>query len=89
MLTARTVSLVTCDLGVMLEITGGVSATALAFVFPAICHVALLDRALPWYGRQKLPAVACAAFGTVVLAVSLVLAGHKAWSPEGGAKICM
>jgi sodium-coupled neutral amino acid transporter 11 len=86
---AGPVSLVTCDLGVMLEITGGVSASALAFVFPAICHLALLDRAAPWYGRKKLPAVCCATFGAVVLLVSLLLAAQKAWSPDAGAKICV
>ena len=35
------VALVTCDLGVMLEITGGASATALAFIFPAACYLKL------------------------------------------------
>ncbi|KDQ53489.1 hypothetical protein JAAARDRAFT_39173 [Jaapia argillacea MUCL 33604] len=38
---AMFISLITCDLGVMLEITGGVSATALAFIFPAACYLKL------------------------------------------------
>ena len=53
------VALITCDLGVMLEITGGVSATTLAFIFPAACYYKLLDKKAPWYSRTKLPAVAC------------------------------
>ena len=31
----------TCDLGIVLELTGGLSATALAFIFPAICFLKL------------------------------------------------
>lgn len=87
-MTAFSVSLVTCDLGVMLEITGGVSATALAFIFPAICNLVLADPGTKWHSRSKLPTVACAAFGGIVLVMSLGLALRKAWSPESGARIC-
>jgi sodium-coupled neutral amino acid transporter 11 len=83
------VSLITCDLGVMLEITGGVSATAIAFIFPAACYLKLADPRPPWYSRAKLPAVACTAFGFIVLVTSLALALRKVWTPEGGAKICL
>jgi len=82
-------SLVTCDLGVMLEITGGASATALAFIFPAACYLKLTDPAARWYSRTKLPAIVCAVFGVVVMTISLFLAMGKLWTPEGGAKICM
>lgn len=82
------VSLVTCDLGVTLEITGGVSATALAFIFPAACYLKLAHPTQPWYHREKLPAACCFAFGIVVMVVSLFLAMGKAWTPEGEAKIC-
>lgn len=83
------VSLVTCDLGVMLEITGGVSATALAFIFPAACYIKLAAPGAPWYTRKKLPAYVCAAFGVLVLVISLFLALQKVWTPAGDAKICM
>jgi sodium-coupled neutral amino acid transporter 11 len=73
----------------MLELTGGVSATAFAFVFPSVCYLSLAGRGRPWYSRAKLPAAACAAFGAAVLVVSLVLGLRKAWSPEGDAKICV
>lgn len=82
------VSLVTCDLGVMLEITGGVSATTLAYIFPAACYFKLTDKSLPWYHRTKLPAVACTTFGVIVMLISLFLALQKSWTPEGTAKIC-
>lgn len=35
------VSLLATDLGVVLEVTGGLSATALAFIFPSICYLKL------------------------------------------------
>ncbi|KAF9566763.1 AAAP amino acid permease [Agrocybe pediades] len=83
------VALITCDLGVMLEITGGVSATTLAFIFPAACYYKLVDQKLPWYSRTKLPAVICVGFGISVMSISLYLALAKSWTPEGSPKICM
>jgi len=83
------VSLVTCDLGVMLEITGGISATALAYIFPAVCYLRLASPEKPWYSRSKLPASVCAGFGLLVMCLSLFLALGKVWRPEGDPKICM
>ncbi|KAL4080369.1 transmembrane amino acid transporter protein-domain-containing protein [Scleroderma yunnanense] len=81
-------ALITCDLGVTLEITGGVSATALAFIFPAACYLKLTNVSSPWYSRSKLPAAACFVFGLVVMVVSLFLTMAKAWTPAGEVKIC-
>ncbi|EIW83213.1 AAAP amino acid permease [Coniophora puteana RWD-64-598 SS2] len=88
LLSSMLLALVTCDLGVTLEITGGVSATALAYIFPAACYLKLTDPAVPWRSRAKLPAAICLVFGVIVMTVSLFLALGKAWTPEGGAKIC-
>jgi sodium-coupled neutral amino acid transporter 11 len=90
----RLVALITCDLGVMLEITGGVSATALAYIFPAACYIQLLSSAPAadrpaWHSRKLLPAYVCAAFGALVMALSLFMALGKVWTKEGSAKICM
>lgn len=73
----------------MLEITGGVSATALAYIFPAACYFKLADRSLPWHHRAKLPAVICVAFGVVAMVISLYLALGKSWTTEGAPKVCM
>jgi sodium-coupled neutral amino acid transporter 11 len=83
------VALITCDLGVMLEITGGVSATTLAYIFPAACYIKLVDKKLHWHSRTKLPAVICVLFGFLVMAISLYLALAKSWAPEGSPKICV
>ena len=72
----------------MLEITGGVSATVLAFILPAACYIKLVDKNLPLYSRTKLPAVLCVAFGLLVMILSLVIAIAKSWTSHGAAKIC-
>ena len=82
-------SIVTCDLGVMLEITGGVSATALAYIFPAACYIQLAPQGTKWTSRRIWPAAVCAAFGASVLVLSLGLALQKVWTHEGDARICM
>ncbi|TFK26467.1 amino acid transporter [Coprinopsis marcescibilis] len=86
---SMTIALITCDLGVMLEITGGVSATALAFIFPAACYYKLLGKNTPWHHKSKLPAVICVAFGVSVMSISLFLALAKVWTTEGTAKLCV
>lgn len=82
-------SLITCDLGVTLEITGGVSATALAYIFPAACYLKLTDPHVPWHSRAKLPAAACLAFGVAVMTVSLLQVIQRAYMPLGEPKMCM
>jgi solute carrier family 38 (sodium-coupled neutral amino acid transporter), member 11 len=89
LISSMVTSLITCDLGVMLEITGGVSATALAFIFPAVCHLKLIDQKTPWYHRSKLPSVACATFGVVVMTISLFLALGKTWKDDTNPKLCV
>lgn len=73
----------------MLQVTGGVSATALAYIFPAACYFKLLDAKLPWHSRAKLPAVLCVTFGVVAMVISLFLALGKSWSAKGEPRICL
>ncbi|OJA18237.1 hypothetical protein AZE42_05175 [Rhizopogon vesiculosus] len=82
-------ALITCDLGVTLEITGGVSATALAYIFPAACYLKLTDPQVRWYSRAKLPASTCLAFGLAAMTVSLFQVLQRAYTPMGDAKMCM
>jgi sodium-coupled neutral amino acid transporter 11 len=93
----------TCDLGVVLEIAGGLSATALAFIVSLwyLCEIrlCLLPNQFPasayfvltkgpWYSRAKLPAVICTVFGIIVLTLSCGLTVMKAVSGEGTTKQC-
>ncbi|KAJ8589334.1 amino acid transporter [Rhizopogon salebrosus TDB-379] len=82
-------ALITCDLGVTLEITGGVSATALAYIFPAACYLKLSDPKVLWYSRAKLPATVCLAFGLIAMVVSMFQVLQRAYTPMGEPKICM
>ncbi|KAI9835833.1 MAG: hypothetical protein M1837_003582 [Sclerophora amabilis] len=70
--TAVTLSLLTCDLGVVFELIGATSACALAYILPPLCYLKLSSRS--W---RTVPAVACVCFGVVVMGISLVQAGAK------------
>lgn len=85
------VALITCDLGVVLEVAGGVAASALAFIFPAGCYLQLLPASTPWTSRTKLPAVVCAGFGVVVLILNVVITLVHAGSgaSASSAKLCV
>ncbi|KAK8858559.1 hypothetical protein IAR55_002788 [Kwoniella newhampshirensis] len=84
--TTMGIALTTCDLGIVLELAGGLSASALAFIFPASAYFVLTSG--EWYSKQRLPAVLVAGFGLVVLVLSCGLSIAHAWSGEGGKKEC-
>jgi sodium-coupled neutral amino acid transporter 11 len=52
-LSSLIVSLSTCDLGIVLELTGGLSATALAFIFPSICFLKLASDSSASAGAER------------------------------------
>ena len=64
---AMTMALITCDLGAVFELVGATSACALAYIFPPLCYVKLSKRSWKTY-----LAIACAVFGSGVMAISLV-----------------
>lgn len=70
----------------MLEIAGGLSATALAFIFPAAAFYVLTKG--KWNSRQKLPAVVCTTFGVIVLLLSTALTISKTIRGEVSHKKC-
>ncbi|GAA5866457.1 hypothetical protein JCM3774_004690 [Rhodotorula dairenensis] len=74
---ALLVSLITCDLGLILELAGGFSATALAYLFPAACFLKLSGSGQQMR-PQRLAAWACAVFGVLVMILSTVLSIRKA-----------
>ncbi|OWZ57491.1 solute carrier family 38 (sodium-coupled neutral amino acid transporter), member 11 [Cryptococcus neoformans] len=83
---AMALALTTCDLGVVLELAGGLSASALAFILPASAYFVMLSG--PWSSRRRLPALLVAGFGMIVLVLSCGLSLKKAWSGEGGKSEC-
>ncbi|KAJ1968751.1 hypothetical protein IWQ62_001048 [Dispira parvispora] len=65
------IALSVCDLGIVIELTGGISATALAFILPAGCHLKLSSG--PRFTWSKLPLWALVVFGMCVLVLSPAL----------------
>ncbi|GAA5839324.1 hypothetical protein JCM3766R1_004800 [Sporobolomyces carnicolor] len=84
---ALIVSLITCDLGLILELAGGFSATALAYLFPAACFLKLSGHG-PQQAPQRLAAWVCAVFGVAVMGLSTFLSIRKAIR-GGSHKVCV
>lgn len=70
--TAMTLSLLTCDLGIIFELFGATSACALAFILPPLCYIKLAKRS-----RQTYLAMAVAVFGCAVMAISIIKSSIK------------
>jgi sodium-coupled neutral amino acid transporter 11 len=68
---AMLLSLFTCDLGVVMEITGATSACALAYILPPLCFIRLSGEKSV---REKLPAWICTAFGFTVMITATIQA---------------
>jgi sodium-coupled neutral amino acid transporter 11 len=65
---AMSVSLLTCNLGAILELVGASSACTMAYILPPMCFLKLSQRRL----IRKLPSYACIAFGIVVMTLSTI-----------------
>lgn len=81
---AMTTSLITCDLGVVFELVGATSACALAYILPPLCYLKL-SRRRTW---ERYAAYACILFGSIVMVISLILAGAKMIRGESGGGTC-
>ncbi|KAG0302219.1 hypothetical protein BGZ98_007677 [Dissophora globulifera] len=62
------IALSTCNLGFVLEVTGGFSATALAFILPPLCYLKLASGSI--WSAKKIPHLACLGFGVAVMVLS-------------------
>ncbi|KUJ12014.1 amino acid transporter-like protein [Mollisia scopiformis] len=80
---AMTLSLVTCDLGAVFELIGATSACALAYILPPLCYLKLSTKS--W---KTIPAITCVVFGVLVMGISLVQAVAKIISNEGTVSQC-
>ncbi|KAG4104855.1 hypothetical protein H8356DRAFT_926500 [Neocallimastix lanati (nom. inval.)] len=59
------------DLGFVLEITGGFSATMLAYILPTACYCKLIEGSFT--SKKKIPYVLCIIFGFIVMLISTLL----------------
>lgn len=80
---AMSISLLTCDLGVVFELFGATSACALAYILPPLCYIKLSKR-----GPKTYAAMGVVVFGCAVMAISLFKTMAKMTSnePESQAK---
>ncbi|OAD02873.1 hypothetical protein MUCCIDRAFT_178357 [Mucor lusitanicus CBS 277.49] len=74
-----TISLLTCNLGIVLELTGGFSATVLAFVLPPLCFLKLAGGSL--WERSKIPHWLCMLFGILIMVLSTFYSLQKVFMP--------
>ncbi|OQO05308.1 hypothetical protein B0A48_09076 [Cryoendolithus antarcticus] len=81
---AMTISLLTCDLGIVFELVGATSACALAYILPPLCFLKLTKRRT-W---ETYAAYVCIAFGTIVMAISLVQSAAKMARGGDGSHHC-
>ncbi|EDU47116.1 amino acid transporter [Pyrenophora tritici-repentis Pt-1C-BFP] len=70
--TALTLSLLTCDLGVVFELFGATSACALAFILPPLCYIKLSQKSSKTY-----LAGGVVAFGCTVMVISIIKTTSK------------
>jgi sodium-coupled neutral amino acid transporter 11 len=70
---AMTLSLITCDIGVVFELVGATSACALAYILPPLCFVKLTKRKT-W---ETYVSYVCIGFGCIVMVISLMQAIAK------------
>lgn len=69
MLTAMCVALITCNLGVILELVGATSACVMAYILPPLCYLKLTkNKSL----RQQAPYYLVAGFGVLVMMFSTI-----------------
>lgn len=74
-----TISLLTCNLGIVLELTGGFSATVLAFVLPPMCFLKLSAGSV--WEKGKIPHWLCMTLGIIIMFISTFYSLQKAFLP--------
>ena len=82
---AMILSMMTCDLGVVFELVGATSASAMAYILPPLCYLKLAKELPRW---KRAGAWATAAFGTVVMGISLLQAVAKMVRGDGAVTQC-
>lgn len=65
------ISLLTCDLGVILELVGASAACTMAYILPQMCFLKL--SAKPKYDWEKVACYICITFGVIVMLLSTVM----------------
>ncbi|KAI9292903.1 hypothetical protein K502DRAFT_338222 [Neoconidiobolus thromboides FSU 785] len=80
------IALVTCDLGFVMEITGGLSASVLAFILPAACYLKLSPLRL--FSMKHIPHLLCLSFGLLTMTLSTILSLNNFFDPNRPSSQC-
>ena len=80
------IGLSTCNLGVVFDLTGGLAASAIAFIFPSACTIKL--GGLPPWAAVNLVHFGCISFGVFVLVLTTVTTTLEAFSSESMPQNC-
>lgn len=92
--TSMGVSLLTCNLGIILELIGATSASLMAYIIPPMCYLRLTwieidyhsappDERRRFLWKTAVPSVACAVFGVTIMVVSSTMSIRTALSGKG------
>lgn len=62
-----------CDLGIILELTGGITGSMIALIIPCVCWIRVnAVRGEPLTIMQKIPYICCIIFGFVLMILSII-----------------
>ena len=79
------VGCLTCDLGIILEITGGVTGSLVALVIPCACYLKVNQiNGVVLTTKEKIPHVICMSLGACLMIMTVVTQIMKA--AQGGGK---
>lgn len=84
-LSSMLISLAICDLGAVFELIGATSACALAYILPPLCYIKLAKSMNFW---TRVASYGTVAFGTAVLAISVIQAVLKIINSDGSTATC-
>jgi sodium-coupled neutral amino acid transporter 11 len=83
------VSCLTCDLGIIIEITGGVAAATIAFILPSACYLKANDlKGIALSRGSRVAHLVCIAFGFCVMIMTVLMVILEVVNGSGAEKSC-
>lgn len=97
---SMSVSLFTCNLGMILELIGATSASLMAYIIPPLCFLKLSwdnfdaktssrDDKLRFFFYKALPSISCTLFGFAVMIISSYMTIRDSWTNSGSDSHCV
>ncbi len=83
---AMSVSLFTCNLGIILELVGSSTACLMAYILPPLCYIKQVKNKKKW---ERIPSFACIGFGIMVMVISTVQSIQGLFTSNGEQDHCV